>query len=218
MPHPPRRAILALVPVLFVALTSTTAPAKVPDPRFTRVPAPIVGSVSGAMLPSCSGTGSTAAERIDGFRVETRDVNNSPLWFKPVTLDFSQSTIRLFADDTPGVTVDCAARTVTALTDQHGVVVFRPRFGGSSSGATILVTSDGVELRQIAARSTDVDGDGTTGLADFARVGRNFQDGSADPSTDFDPCAPGSEGRTTLSDFAIFARELVRSAQGTACP
>jgi hypothetical protein len=220
MPHPPRRARLALPAVLCLTLVATTAHAKPADPRFSRVSTLVLGTSSGAGLPSCmTGGWSSAPEtRVDGFYVEAREVNNGPLWYEPVTLDFSRTTLRLLADDTPGTTVDCVARTITRLTGQDGIAVFQPRFCGHSAGRDVIVSVDGVWLRELPARSTDVDGDGTTGLLDFARVAANVLAGSADPATDFDPCAAGSEGRTTLADLALFARELVREARGTACP
>lgn len=220
MPHPPRRASLALVPVLFAALASATVQAKPADPRFCRVSTLVLGTTSGEGLPGCMSGGWSGAPttRVDGFHVEAREVNNSPLWYEPVTLDFSRTTLRLLADDTPGTTVDCVARTITRLTGQDGVAIFRPRFCGHTNGRDVIVSVNGVWLRELEARSTDIDGDGTTGLMDFARVARNFLEGSTDPATDFDPCSPGSEGRTTLSDVVLFARELRREGQGIACP
>jgi len=214
-----RRTILALLAVLCLTV-STTAQAKVPDPRFCRVSTLVLGTSSGAGLPGCMTGGWSGAPttRVDGFYVEAREVNNGPLWYEPVTLDFSRTTLRLLADDTPGTTVDCVARTITRLTGQDGIAVFQPRFCGQSNGRDVVVSVNGVWLRELEARSTDVDGDGATGLMDFSRLAANLLEGSADPATDFDPCAAGSEGRTTLADFALFARELLREARGTACP
>ncbi len=208
-------ALLALT-----AGAAVPALAKVPDPRFSRVSTVIVGTTSGASLSSCTSGGYAppGGNRTDGFYVEVREVNNAPLWFETVTLDFSRTTLHLLADDTPGTTVDCAARTITRITGSDGVAVFRPRFCGQANGADVIVSVDGVWLRELPARSTDVDGDGTTGLMDFARVAGNLLDGSADPATDFDPCTAGSAGKTTLSDFALFAGELLHGARGSSCP
>jgi hypothetical protein len=207
----------------FLALTAgavTPVLAKVPDPRFSRVSTVVVGTTSGTSLTTCTSGGYAppGGNRVDGFYVEVREINNTPLWFETVTLDFSRTSLHLLADDTPGTTVDCAARTITRVTGSDGVAVFRPRFCGQSSGADVIVSVDGVWLRELPARSTDVDADGRTGLMDFARVARNLLDGSDDPATDFDPCSAGSAGKTTLSDFALFAGEMLRDARGTACP
>jgi hypothetical protein len=213
------RLVPSVVPALLVALLAATdATAKVPDPRFSEIPAVIVGSPSGAALPSCGGPFGSKGERVAGFRVLIKEVNNAPLRYEQITLDFSQTSIHLLGDDRPGTTVDCAAHTITRFTDLGGVAVFEPRFCGSCPEAKVLVLADGVLMREIPARSTDVDGNGTTDILDFMRVVRNFQSGGPDPATDFDPCAPGSEGRTTLIDFVLFAGEMQRGPRGTACP
>jgi hypothetical protein len=194
------------------------ARAKIADPRFCTVPMILLGSTSGAALPSCTADFGTPPVRTTGFRLVIRDINGAPLWNEPVRLDFSATSILLLADDRPGVTVDCAARTISAWTDQFGVVEFNPRFCGSSGDTRVIVNVDGVYVREVEARSTDVDGDGTTGIADFARVARNFLEGTVDSATDFDLCGSDAPGVTSLADFAIFAQELAREASAQLCP
>ena len=105
------------------------------------------------------------------------------------------------------------------FTNAEGVAVLRPRFAGSSATADVLVHVDGVILRWLTAASTDVDGDGTTGLADFARFAPALLSGAHDPTLDFDGGTPETAGRVTLADFAIFGRELLRSTTpAIACP
>lgn len=214
----PRPVLAALALALVNAGAASPAQAKIPDPRFCTLPTLVLGSTSGAPLPSCSALPSGPATRTTGCRLVLRDINNAPLRGEVVTLDFSATPIRLLADDSPGVTVDCVARTLRGVTDAQGVVVFHPRFCGDSAGGAVQIQADGFVLDEVPARSTDVDGDGTAGIADFARVGRNFLQGTLDPATDFDPCSAGSEGRTTLADFAIFAAELLRDVRGEGCP
>lgn len=212
-------AIPSLALALLVAtLAASEAMAKVPDPRFSEIASVIVGSPSGAALPSCGGQSWSTGERFAGFRVLAKDVNNSPLWYRQITLDFSQSEVHLLGDDRPGTTVDCVAGTITRLTDDTGIALFAPRFCGSCPEARVRVLCEGVLMREVPARSTDIDGDGVTGILDFLRVARNLFSAELDPSTDFDPCSAGSEGRTTLTDFVIFAGEFERAAQGTPCP
>ena len=213
------RLVPSAIPALLVAILAwTDAAAKLPDPRSCEVPSVLVGSPSGAPLPSCGGLLGSTGERVAGYRVLLRDVNFSPLWSEQVTLDFSQTAIHLLSDDRPGSTVDCAARTITRLTDQNGVAIFAPRFCGSCPEARVQVLVRGLLLREIPAHSTDIDGNGTTDIADFTRVARNFVSGETDPATDFDPCAAGSAGRTTLADLIIFAREFAEGVSGAACP
>ena len=218
-----RRALPAfavvVVPVL-IAAAAVPAAAKIAYPPSSDVPPVLVGCPSGAALPSCSDRADAPASSVAGYRVRIVDVSNTPLAFTVVTLDFSQANVRLLGDDRAGTTVDCAAKTISRTTDLDGVAVFAPRFCGSTSGDDVLVHAEGVWLRRVPARSTDVDADGTTGLQDLTRVARNLFGGSTDTSTDFDPCTAGSEGRTTLTDFVLFAAEYLRNsgAPTTVCP
>jgi hypothetical protein len=214
----PRSFPAAALALLVATLAPGVVTAKIPDPRFSEIASVVVGSPSGAALPSCGARAGSTADLAAGFRVLVRDVSNAPLYYQEVKLDFSRSAIHLLGDDRPGTTVDCTARTITRFTDRAGIALFAPRFCGSCPGDDVLVSVDGVWLRLVPARSTDVDGDGTTGLLDFSRVAHNFLAGDPDPATDFDPCAAGSQGRTTLSDLTLFAGELLRDARGTACP
>ena len=100
-----------------------------------------------------------------------RDAAYVPLAFHPFTLEFSETALTLFVVQDDGVTVDCPARTITGLTNAAGEVVFHPRFTGATSGESVRMTSDGVMLGTIAARSTDVDGlGGGTGLNSLANM------------------------------------------------
>jgi hypothetical protein len=196
-------------------LVSAPADGKVPDPRFTRVSTTLVGCPSGEAVPTMVAGGGGPETRVLGFRVEAREVNNAPLSFRQVTLDFSKTSIRLIADDSPDVTVDCVNRRVNMLTGVDGVAVFHPRFCGSTLSPDVVVLVEGVVMRELPAFSIDIDGNGSIGLADFVRFAANFNSGAADPATDFDASTPG----TTLTDFVIFAREFQRDASGgVACP
>jgi len=220
-----RPMTLAALPIAVLVLVVLAPPAgaKIADRWASRVSTSVVGTPTGSLVPSCiSAPRAPMPVHAYGFVVQAVDYNNAPLWYETVTIDFSATNVRLLADDTPGTTVDCANRTIRRLTGQDGIAVFRPRFCGSSAGATVIVHIDGIVLRELEACSTDLDADGITGLFDFARLIDNFLDGSSDPATDFSPCAAGSvgsAGRTTLADFAIFVEEMLRDrAGGPACP
>jgi hypothetical protein len=208
------RLVPALAVLALLAL-SPAATAKVADPRNCEGPPNLVGSISGAVLPSCASGGAACR----GTRFVIRDFNNSPIAGGEVVLDFSNTSIRLLGDERPGTTVDCAARTIRRLSDPQGVVVFAPRFVGTSAGADVVVTANHVPIALLRAHSTDLDGNGVTDLWDMTSVVHDYVMQVQGAASDFDPCAPGSTGRTTLTDFTIFVQEYLRSAPaGSMCP
>lgn len=204
---------------VLASLLASAAHAKPINPALSRASTSLAGTPSGEALPTTLEGGGVPAERTLGFRVEARDVIGAPVANAMVLIDFSRTSIRLLADDTPGTTVSCLYNTVYAFTDAAGVAVLRPRFAGSVATPDVLVHVDGVPLRWLPAASTDIDGDGTTGLADFARFAPALLGGAHDPTMDFDAGTPETSGRVTLADFAIFGREMLRSVSvGPACP
>jgi hypothetical protein len=194
------RLIVVPAALAAVILLASSAFAKVPDPRFSSTDRLIVGNPDGT----------------HAFQVNLRDVSNAPLWYEEATLDFSGTSVRLYAAQEPGVTVDCAARTLMKVSDQTGTVVFHPRFGGSCNPNAVVVSSRGVHLAMVPARSTDVDGlDGSTGMNDFAVFARAMlEQSTAHPELDFD----GSGGAPGLADFVLFSKDLLSGAKGAYCP
>jgi hypothetical protein len=190
---------IAVIPAT-LAVLSSPALAKFPDPSFSQVDPVVVGDAAGS----------------SAFRVVFRDVTNAPLYSELATIDFSQSSVRLYAVQEPGVVVDCAARTLSRVTDHDGVAVFHPRFGGSCSSSSVQILGRGVMVvAMVPARSTDMDGlDGCTGLGDFGMFAERFLSSSPNPEADFD----NSGGPLGLGDFSIFSRNLLNGVKGTYCP
>jgi hypothetical protein len=190
---------LVVIPVA-LAVLSSPALAKFPDPAFSHVDPVVVGDAAG----SCA------------FRVVFRDVTNAPLYSELATLDFSRTSVRLYAVQEPGVTIDCAARTLSKVTDHDGVAVFHPRFGGSCGANSVEISGRGVVAAVVPARSTDMDGtDGCTGLGDFGLFAPLFlYSSTSHPEADFD----NSGGAIGLGDFSIFSRDLLSGCKGTYCP
>jgi hypothetical protein len=190
--------LLAVLAALVFAADS--AQCKVPDPRFSSVDPVILDDPSGSRA----------------FRVVVRDVNNAPLYYQEVRIDFSATFVRLNAIQDPGVTVDCANRTLTMLTGTNGVALFHPRFTGFGDEGDALVSADGVWLAHRGARSTDLDGfGGGTGIGDFAIFAPLFIEGSrTHPEADFDV----SGGPIGLMDFALFTQAFLSGATGSYCP
>ncbi len=199
-----RRLAFAWVSAALLLGSSRPSAASLPDPRFSEVEPLLVGCPSGHAVPGCDRPMGSVA----GFQVLVRSVNNSPLQGRTVTLDFSATSMRLFGDTRSGTTVNCAAATISRLTDQAGEVTFEPRVGGSTAGAKIVVDANGVILAEVSGRSTDFDGDGRTDLFDAGLLAANLLGGSLDTRTDLDGCSVG--GPTSLRDFAIFAAEFLR--------
>jgi len=198
-----RRLRVAATTLALLLLTATHAHATTPDPRFSSVDPVLVGNSSGVAV------GVAPA----GFDVMVRSVNNEPVPGHFVTIDFSNTTMKLHAVQNPGTTIDCALRVIRQVTNASGAVKFAARVGGYSNTNAIEVYDEGVLLATVKGRSTDLDGmGGTTSLGDFVLFAQNFT--STAPETDFD-----QSGTTGLGDFVIFAEEYLRGTSAAAyCP
>jgi len=172
----------------------------VPDPRFSSVD-PVIESTPGTP---------------DTFHVVVRNVNNAPRSYRKVTLDFSASNVRLMAAQASGLTLDCAARTLSALTDFGGRVDFLVRFGGFDNAPNDLVIENGVILKKVPARSCDLDGlGGCASIGDLARFTPLLLSHSvSNPEADLNL----SGGPIDLGDFAILTRAIREGGAGSYCP
>jgi hypothetical protein len=185
------------------AVVASVASAGIPDPRFSTVEGSVVGDVSGNAI------GAVPA----GFDVTVRDINSAPLSGVVVTLDFSATPMKVYNTQNAGTTVNCAAKTISRVTNGSGQVNFASRVAKFDNSTGVEVAAAGVVLANVRGRSTDIDGnDGTTGLGDFAVFGNNFQNNPAAIETDFD-----QNGSTGLGDFAIFGAEFQTFINGTYC-
>ena len=204
--------ILRVLPALFATLVATAfAPARclavttIPDPRFCQVEARLVGCPSGDALAACPDVLFPQA----GFTVRVRDSNFVPLANVVCIVRFTDPAIRFFEDLRPGTTVDCINRALRRVTDVQGFVTYAPRIGGTSTSPTAAeISAMGIIMAEVPVTTTDLDGDGLTGLPDLAIVAQNFATGSADRRTDYDGCVSPTAGATTLNDFAIFASQF----------
>lgn len=207
--------ILASMTLLALPPRSTGATLlNVPDPPLSIVERRVVGCPAGDPLPACP----VLPLSEPGFSVQVRDVNNAPVPGVIVVMRFLDPAIRMFVDDRPGTVTNCADHSFRRPTDGNGWVMFAPRIGGSSSFASVEIAVQGVLLANVPVLSTDLDGDGLTGLADFAQVASHFLSHSPDRSTDFDGCVDPVEGATTLADFAIFVSQFAKPPPDAFCP
>jgi hypothetical protein len=183
-----------------LVFASGTAAAAVPSPQTSQCDAVLVGNISGI-------------DRGNAFHVTVRDLANSPEAGSVVAIHFLGGTTHLVWEQNPGTTVSCGFLTISRVADSGGASSILARFGGFDNVAEANVTADGVILRRIAVRSTDLDGDGTTGLSDFNLFRQRFLSNPSAPETDYN-----QDGTTGLADFEIFRAEFVAGARGTVCP
>jgi len=194
MPRPFPTVLAALTGLLLPAFAS----AKVPDPRFSTIDPILFGSPAGSRE----------------YRVVVRGVSNEPISFRVVTLDFSGASLRLYTTAEEGTTLNAANKSLSRFSAPDGSAVFHPRFGGACNATDVLVEAEGVVLRHVPARSTDIDAaNGCVDIGDFGRFAEGYLK-PGHPELDFD----GSGGAIGLGDFAIFGRDLVSGVKGEYCP
>lgn len=186
-----------------------------PGSTFAGPPAPFSSTVDPVMVGSASGEPLNCGFGV-GFRVVVRNAAHQPLPSRPIQVDLSDAPgMTLYADPTPGTTVDCAARTLTRISDNGGAAVFCPRLGGHANSPDVRVSAAGVVLATIPARSTDLTGaDGVTNSADLNLFrSQLFAPQPAAPETDL-----FVDGLTNSADLNLFRRELLRGTIGGPCP
>jgi hypothetical protein len=172
-----------------------------------------------------------SADSLGSFAVNVRDFNNVPVQNSRVVLDFSGcGDIRLCANQHDlNVTVNCAAHSISALTNVNGQATFRvigcaADLGGSpgSLGPCLNVYADGVFVgspgcsgaHRVAA--LDQNGGGVNG-ADFSPFLADYFSGQNYARSDYD--GDGIVGGNDLSLWlaAFFAGGSAVSG-GASCP
>lgn len=205
-----RMATITLSTLLVLVGTGSAFPelvrAAIPSPANCTVPALLVGRPSGA--------------NDTGVEIVVRDLNNSPIPFITVDLDFSGSGLRLYGAQNPGVTLDCSQGTLRVVTDAAGRARISPRFGGctSGTGSVRIRAEPGVTLAEVPARSTDIDAvEGRAGLADFAAFATAYLEwaGFRIPLPD---CLDFTGEACPLCDLAVFGRDFLEPGAGGYCP
>ncbi len=203
-------SIFTSVAVAIAVLTSGTAMAQSLDPGNCTVDPVVVGNSTGNSV-------TTAGPR-HGFSVVIRDSNNQPMANVLVDLVLGNGVGHFYKTQVTGTTQACLnqAEQIEKATDANGVVNFTPRMGGyDNSGANcwVQVGTENIQLN-IPFRSTDIDGNGTTGLSDYTTFASKWSNGGTyHAELDFD-----NSGTMNLADFAIFAAEYNSGASGSLCP
>ena len=189
----------SLLPAI-VLLFGQPAVAAVPSPQTSQCDAVLVGNSSGL-------------DRGNAFHVTVRDLANNPEGGSIVSIHFAAGTTRLVWEQDPGITVSCGFLTLSRAADSGGATAILARFGGFDNVAEANVTADGVVLKHIVVRSTDLDADGTTSLSDLALFRQGFLSSHSSPETDYN-----QDGTTNLADLAIFRVEYLSGVRNTVCP
>ena len=186
-----------------LAVVASVASAGVPDPRNSTSDPVVVGNTSGTSM-------------FGGFDVVVKDVNNTGLVGRNVSLDFSATPVRVFkqANQNAGTTVNATTCVASRVTVAGGAVNFALRFGKFTNTNSVAVSCDGVPLANVKARSTDNDGvDGNTFLTDFTAMSAAYN--TATPAFDFD-----NDGVAFLTDYTRLAQEynIANAGPGAYCP
>lgn len=197
-------------------LAASAAMAGVPNSAQSTQPLGIslVGTAAGVADPAAQGAATYTI----------RDAALNPVANSVVTMNFTACTdVRLCSLSQPaGMTVNCAAKTVSGTTNASGVVTFRIVGGGLTSGAAvtapcITVTADGVPMTTIRASAFDVNGGtGVTG-ADVTLTKFDANNAPTRTRTDFNKSGGVTGADVTLVKFIANAGGSTASC-GTYCP
>src|SRR5262249_26091429 len=151
--------------LLFVPLAAWASPS---DPTKSTIDPILVGNSSGADMGNA-------------FHVVCRDVGNIPQAGQTVTVRFLGTSARPYTHQNTGRTTNCTAETIAGISNGKGQVVFLGRLGGFEDQGIDEVRSNGVLLGHVLVRSTDLDGNGATDLADINAFRERFVGNAAAP-------------------------------------
>ncbi len=195
---PASGALLSIA--LFCVPAALARSADLPNPSNATIPSHIV-------LVGCSGG---VADPSGEFMVVNRDLANNPIANSNITCDFSGCfDLRIAAAQPfPGLRVDCATRTVSALTDATGTARFRIVGGavnpGGAPGAgfnAMKIYGDGVLFGSVNAAAADQNGFNGMDANDLAAFIADLFDGLAVGRSDYD-----GSGTLNANDVAVWVK------------
>ena len=192
---------VALAAAILAFVTPGPSNAAVPDPTKSHADPVLVGNLSGADMGNA-------------FHVNVRDVGNVPKVGVTVSIVFNGSGSRPLQEQEAGTAVTCGSPvSISRVTDTHGDVFFHARVSGSDDEVIYQVRANGVLLRDITIRSTDLDGNGSTDLGDLNAFRVQYLSDPRGAETDY-----SQDGVTDLTDFNLFRIEYLKGARGSFCP
>ena len=182
----------------FLAI-ATAASADVPDPTQSSAEPILVGNSNGVLIGN-------------GYRVAVRNVVGNPIPGSSVALIFAGAA-RPYSAQVAPATSNCAVPSINKSTDAAGNVTFQPRFGGFANAPAVQVRADGILIRTVPARSTDLNADGATAIGDLGIFRINFIFSPGNLETDYN-----ESGATEIGDLDIFRKAFLFDTPGTPCP
>lgn len=199
-----------------VVLAHTARASGIPSPANSSVPTLI-------RLVGANGTTPDAAS--GQFTVVMRDLANNRMPGFPVVLDLSAcpDLILCSAQMDPSTVVDCAARTVSKITDASGGVTFTLLGHSTGAGHTLSLAGSAklfgnrVLMGSPSVATFDLDGTGGVGAGDLSAWLGDFGSGTAWQRSDFD-----GDGQITANDLSawisVFGAGSSTQSCGLACP
>lgn len=188
----------AILVVFCISILVSPALAKIPDPSNSHVDPVIVGNCTGDHIGN-------------GFVVEVREMGNTPLAGVAITVDFTDSNSRPLLEQAANSLLTCPV--LVQMSDISGRAVFYPRIVGFDNGTVVQVRGNGVLLRTIQSRSTDLNGDGNMDMIDLLIFSTNFLLAPESEETDFN-----LDSVTDGGDLVIFATDFLIAVPQAVCP
>ena len=193
MRHLPRLALLTCA-----LCCASTAIAQVPSPANSTIPNHV----------NLVGLGPAGADSVSGHcYVVHRDLANNPVPGAVITFDFSAVGDMTIASDQPDprLTVNCATRTVSAVTDANGradLTIVGAGIPGRPASAQFQfhIYADGILLGSPTLSAFDLNGTGGVDLTDLGLWLVDYVSGTNPMRSDFD-----GTGGVSLVDFSIWS-------------
>jgi hypothetical protein len=193
------------IPLVVLALLGLVGLVNLPTPALADPPTPMNSTIPNSVL--LVGLGPAGPDSALGHCVVTyRDLANNPVPGAVIFWDFSACDAVWIADDQhdPRVTVDCAARTISAITDQNGSASFTFVGGGLQPGSTgpqvARVYADGLLLGSVKVSAFDLDGSDGVTVADLSFWSADYFSATNPDRSDYN-----AVGGVTIADLARWA-------------
>jgi hypothetical protein len=204
-----RESFLAAGVAIALAIPLGSAFAGVPDVHTSSAP-------RGILLVGLNGS----PDPIGAATYVLRNIAGFPWPGSQVTLNFSScGDVAIDAGSTPHI--DCAAHTVSGLTDVNGVVTFRivgTGLGGASRPlpTCVSVNVDGIPFPSLSVGSFDLDGRNGVNALDLGVFGMALFSSAYAPRCDYD-----FDGDVDAVDLGLLGQAMTSGGSvesGTPCP
>jgi hypothetical protein len=170
-------------------------------------------------------TGGVPAAAAGSFQVIFRDLANNPIVGGNIVIDFSGAPDLVICADQldPGVVVNCAAKTVSRLSDANGGAAFTILGGSNGAGHAVTLLNggkifgNGTLLGFPTVSAFDLDGSGGVGANDLAAWLGDFFTAQSFGRSDYD-CS-GTVGANDFSQWlGVYGSGMMANSCGASCP